>query len=107
MSNFEEFLSKRGLPTDRSSIWDVMKDNFRKFYKNNKLFLYVGDGLNRTSDQLYLRLYSLYHNCKRDKTNAAEDGFILDQEMKLQKEGVRKRFRKIGDDLDRFSENVR
>ena len=106
MNNFEEFLSSRGFPTDPSSVWKLIKEDFGKFFQDTKLFLYVGDGLNRTSDQLYVRLFSLYHTCKRNKTSAAEDGYILEQGNRLQAVGFHRRFKSIGDDLDRFSVNV-
>ena len=107
MTNFEDFLKKRGISADHSSIADLLKDNFCRFYLKTKLFRHIGDGLNRASDQLYTRLRTIYHNCKRNKISAAEDGFILEQTAKLEAQGYHRKFKSVGEDLDRFCEQVK
>ena len=38
-----------------------MEGHFLQYYRDTKMFLYIGKNLDRTSDQLWLRLQSIYH----------------------------------------------
>ena len=107
MKNFDAFLRTRGYSTDPESKWNLMKDGFATFYRKTKLFLYVGRNLNRSSDQLLLRLISLHHTLKRSTLSAEEDSFLIREAEVLKNEGVHKRFKCIGGELGRLSVQVK
>ena len=92
MKNFKQFLSIKGRRTDPASIARLVKKNFCKFYQNHQMFLYIGDNLNRSTYQIYLRIKDLCHEEKRDRVPASEDTFILKKAKALRANGVYRRF---------------
>jgi len=107
MKNFDEFLLSRGYSTDQESKWNLLRKDFFTFYRETKLFLYVGKGLNRSSHQLKLRLIALHHGYKRDRVSAQEDEFVLREVEALKSRGFYRRFKRIGDQLGRFNQQVK
>ena len=102
MKNFEKFLAVRGKDTDRETIWNLLHDEFLQFYRDTQIFLYIGKGLNRSTFQIYTRLYSLYHPYINGKSDAKTDSYIMERAPALEGMGLHRRYKVIGEEIQRY-----
>ena len=105
-NNFEGFLKSRGLSTNRTSIWNLLTDDFGSFYRKTNLFLQIGSHLNRCNSQIYSKLRGYYQPFKRGLFSAKEDAVILLESKRLRVEGLTRRFKMIGANIGRYSRSV-
>lgn len=102
MKNFEKFLKKQGISTDRETIWGLLHDRFQAFYRQTKMFSYIGKNLNRTSYQLYVRLFCMYHPFKSGQSDAETDAYIMARIPELAAAGEHKKYKIVGEEVDRY-----
>merc|ERR1712212_805830 len=107
MKNFENFLLSKDRKIDPDSIADLIENGFSEFYKKHEMFPVVGKNLNRSSEQIYLRIKDLYHRETRDRIPASQDQLILQRVKDLKELDVHRRFKVIGEEIGRYNVQVR
>jgi len=101
MKNFESFLLQNGFSTDKESKWKYLSEDFHHFHLQTRIFIYIGDNLNRTSRQLYRHLLQVYHPFERGSFDAATDAILLEEAATFKAKGSKKYHTKIGDVVNR------
>jgi len=83
-----------------------MSTDFKRFYHQSKMFLYIGKGLNRSSYQIYVRLQTLYHPYVVGPSDAQTDSYIMKRVPELNELGHHQKYKIIEEEIGRFHRSV-